>query len=688
MLEVYQVMDNKNKSTITDISVRKTESKNTKRHWLRWWGISTLVPFAVTFFLSWYFSSPGGYQPYSQIKLFLLFAQVGLITAYFKHYQLKKAICSLWITVAFLFLFSLIVPYLSIQANVMMDMTGMSGEFSTPLYLFISCLTAAWLLPGRWRLIARCLCVTLIVIYVLIQFTYIGYYSVTKALISVNMMLAMAQTNLSEAVSYINVNLPYTALAAAIFILLVLSFLVFWASRFTFQNKNPMSRKSWVFLLVLFLLNCGLSLLSVGGTRIAHVYAEAYDTLKSFGEYQQILENRRNMHIKDPDILNRLKNAPDGVYILVIGESLTRDHMNVYGYERETTPFQSAVYKDPEYTFFNHVYSCYTQTVQVLTCALTEKNQYNGMRLAEAYSLVDLAREAGFKTTWISNQSRFGVWDTPIGAIGSACDDQYWINQYIGTDVITKDYDTALVPYLKKVDPKNRRQLIVIHLMGSHISYWDRYPAEFYHWPEDITRERSTSEVMTDEYDNSVLFNDYVMESIMNTAVNYLQADGVLYFSDHGEEVTARPGHNADQFNFMMVHIPFWMYTSESYREKNPETMNLIYSRRNMPFSNDMLYDTLMGIMGLTAAHYDPACDMFSPAFDKTLPTLMTMYGNIMIESDVEQIGTEKEAKDSLWNSKRTNDGPVYFDWANYKPVTFKFGKRAADENSGLNAMS
>ena len=150
------------------------------------------------------------------------------------------------------------------------------------------------------------------------------------------------------------------------------------------------------------------------------------------------------------------------------------------------------------------------------------------MALANAYSIIDMAREAGFHTTWISNQSRFGIWDTPIGAIGSACDDQYWINQYVGTDVITKDYDTVLVPYLKKVDPNNRRQLIVIHLMGSHVSYWDRYPSEFYHWSEDQGKVRSTSEIMNDEYDNSVLFNDYVMGSIMNSATNYLHADSVL----------------------------------------------------------------------------------------------------------------------------------------------------------------
>ena len=40
------------------------------------------------------------------------------------------------------------------------------------------------------------------------------------------------------------------------------------------------------------------------------------------------------MHITDPDVLAKLKAAPDGVYILVIGESLTRDHMHVKGKRR------------------------------------------------------------------------------------------------------------------------------------------------------------------------------------------------------------------------------------------------------------------------------------------------------------------------------------------------------------------
>lgn len=662
------------------------DKKDSPGHWKRWWLIATIVPFCFAFFLSWYFGAPGGYEPFSQVKVFLLFLQVGFVTAYFIRHDLKKAAVHLWITIICLWALSLVVPYLSTQTDVLLDMSDVSGELSTPLYLFISCLSAAWILPGRWRMIARLACVVLIVLYVLVQFTYIGYYTITHSLISINMLLALAQTNLAETREYIEVNIPYAEIAAGIIALVILGWLIFHASRFSFSRRQ-VSRKTWFVMLGLFCVNLGLCCLSIGATRLAHVYYETYETLHSFSDFQKIVEARRHMHIRNKVIADRLKAAPDGVYVLVIGESLTRDHMGVYGYPRETTPFQSRAISDPHYEFFNHGYSCYTQTVQVLTEALTEKNQYNDINLVDAYSVVDLAREAGFRTTWISNQSRFGVWDTPIGAIGSACDDQYWINQYVGTDVVTKDYDTALIPYLKKVDPNNRRQLVVIHLMGSHVSYWDRYPSEFYKWPENPGNTRSTEEIMNDEYDNSVLFNDYVIENIMNEATNFLHADGVLYFSDHGEQVTERPGHNADQFDYTMVHIPFWVYLSDQYRSMNPERVRLMDERRNMPFSNDMLYDTFMGIMGLTAAHYDSESDIFAPEFDKDVTTLMTMYGNVMIRDDVEQLGSDKEIMDQKWNRNISDHARAHgyrsFDWNTFQPVPIASETVPEVENEG-----
>ena len=658
----------KQTDTKSSKDIKQTDSPG---HWKIWWAIATLVPFGFSFFLSWYFGAPGGFELSSQGKVFLLFLQVGFVTAYFIRHHLTRAAVHLWITIGFLWLLSLIVPYLSTQTDVVLDMSDMSGELSAPLYLFISCLSAAWILPGKWRMIARIACVVLMLLYVGIQFTYVGYYFITHSLISINMLLALAQTNLAETKEYIDVNIPYAELILGTLAILILAWLIFHSSRFSFNGRLPVSRKAWWAMALLFFVNVGLCCLSIGATRLAHVYYETYETLSSFSDFQTMVEKRRHMSIKDRVLAAQLKAAPDGVYVLIIGESLTRDHMGVYGYHRNTTPFQTEAAADSHYTFFNHAYSCYTQTVQVLTEALTEKNQYNDMELVDAYSIIDMARQAGFHTTWISNQSRYGVWDTPIGAIGSACDDQYWINQYVGTDVVTKDFDTALIPYLRKVDPKNRRQLAVVHLKGCHVSFWDRYPSEFYHWPESMGKARSTADVMNDEYDNSVLFNDYVVESIMNEAVNYMKADSVLYFSDHGEQVTERPGHNADQFDYTMVHIPFWIYTSDDYQRSHPRTMKTMWERRNMPFTNDMLYDIFMGLMGLTATRYDEKSDILSPDFDKDVTTLMTMYGNVMVRNDTEQLGSSKEAEDERWNNdihRRRLFAPS-FDWSRYQPV-------------------
>lgn len=608
------------------------------------WCAATVIPFAVAFLLSWLFGAPGGWQVSSQIKMLFLFLQIGFITAFFCSRHLYRAAASLWATILFLWLLSLVVPYLASQTNHILDMADTTFEMSTPLYLFLSCLTAAWLLPGRGRMPVRVICLFLIFLYIFIQFTYIGYYIIAHSLLSLNMMLALAQTNLSEAMEYVRVNIPYAGLAAAVAALFCLGWLLFRMSRMSFIRMRPASRTERVIVLGLFLGNCGIAALSASETQLAHVVYETKETLDSFRDYQKILEGRKHMRITDPATLQALREVPDGVYVLVIGESLNRDHMNVYGYPRKTTPFQTAAAEDYHYTFFDKAYACYTQTVQVLTYALTEKNQYNDIGLADAYSIIDMARAAGFTTTWISNQSRYGVWDTPIGAIGSTCDTQYWVNEYIGTNVVTKDYDEVLIPYLQKVDPNNRRQLIVIHLMGSHVSYWDRYPGSFYHYPVDTSKERTEAQVMTDEYDNSVLYNDYVMQGIMNTAVNQLRADGVMYFSDHAEQVTERPGHNADMFDFTMVHIPLWIYTSDAYMAERPETMAWIESRVHTPFTNDMLYDTFLGFMGIREIHYDRHCDLFSEGYNKMPEQLMTMYGNIWVSEDAEGLRLDHQA--------------------------------------------
>ena len=106
-----------------------------------------------------------------------------------------------------------------------------------------------------------------------------------------------------------------------------------------------------------------------------------------------------------------------------------------------------------------------------------------------------------------------------------------------------------------------------------------------------------------------------------------------------------------------------------------------------MPFSNDMLYDTWMGIMGLTAARYDSTADILSKDFDKDVSTLMTMYGNIMIRDDKEQLGPNQKAEDEAWDQDIRNraerNGRRSFDWSTFQPVKIAAEPMPEVENAG-----
>ncbi len=597
--------------------------------------LAALIPFALVAYLIWALSAGTAWIIPAKAEFVFLCLQTGAVTVYFMLKGYYKAAVHMWLTLLSLGAISLTVPFLSAQTGNFLDGTDIDMEITAPLYFFMTCLAAAWLLPGKARGVMRVISMLLILLYIGIQLLYIGYFHITHALLSVNMMIAVAQTNMSEAAEYVKLNVSYLFLAISAALLVLFGWAAFRMNRLSFRGPH-VSGGARMFLLLLFAANCVIAESTAEATHVVQVFSDTKTTLESFGEYEKILENRKHMAVGDPETLQKLRDSiPDGVYVLIIGESMTRDHMNAYGYSRDNTPFQTeAAATDRHYTFFDNAYSCYTQTVQVLTYALTEKNQYNNMNLADAFSIIDMARAAGFTTTWISNQSQYGIWDTPIGAIGSVCDNQYWINKNIGSVVATSDYDGALVPYLQKADPNNRRQLIVIHLMGSHVNYWDRYPKDYNRFNSPNGENTSTEEAMINSYDNSVAYNDDVIRSIMDTAVNDLHADGVLYFSDHGEQVTANPGHNADQFTFTMVRIPLWVYLSDSYQSSRPLQTAEIRAHKETPFTNDMIYDTFCGIMGMNMIHYDQSCDLSSAAYGKSVSDLLTMYGNVRISDD------------------------------------------------------
>ena len=344
-------------------------------------------------------------------------------------------------------------------------------------------------------------------------------------------------------------------------------------------------------------------------------------TLQSYQEYGKKKELRKERLALLPDM--HIAPNKGGVYVVVIGESETRDHMQVYGYPKETTPWLTSFAQDKGTIVFSHAYSNHVHTVPVLTYALSEKNQYNQLDLTNAYSIMETAKAAGYTTYWISNQQKYGAWDTPIAEIASTADHEIWLNENIGEQIKTSVYDEKLAEHIPEIQPGSNT-LIVLHLMGCHGSYHDRYPLAFQTFTGGTSR--------IDEYDNSVLYNDFVLQRIYNRVKDIPDFKAFIYFSDHGEDVEHNAGHESTKFSWTMARIPFLIHVSDSFMQANPEVVQTMESHKESYWTNDLLYDFLMDILGIEGISQQDTLDIASPTYQQDKTTLTTLHGGKKIE--------------------------------------------------------
>lgn len=442
-----------------------------------------------------------------------------------------------------------------------------------------------------------------------------GYFAVSGHLLTTDIVLTLFQTNIGEAMAYIASQGYLLWGIASLCLCAVIVGMTIW-----FQ-KSPahFSRRQFYQMGLLVVAALALFPPESRDFYIYRLYGDTKAALKSFSAYDAT-RTARLQHLSD---LGTLSIAPGkaGLYVLVIGESVTRDHMGAYGYDRDTTPWMSSA-AGKELLLFRHAYSNHTQTVPVLTYALTAKNQYNDIPLEKAYSIIETARSAGYDTWWISNQLKYGAWDTPIAAIASTADHEVWINKNAGTHLQTQYYDEELLSALPDLSYEGPR-LIIFHLMGSHGTYEDRYPAE-----EQIF----TGTSREDAYDNTIHYTDQVLRDIYRAVSAAPHFQAMMYMSDHGEDPES--GHEVTKFKWTMARIPFFLALSPERRNSDPEEWNLLQSRLNTYWTNDLAYNLFNHLMGVQGLPDDGVNDFLSPAYDGDPHRLMTIHGKKWIADD------------------------------------------------------
>lgn len=355
-------------------------------------------------------------------------------------------------------------------------------------------------------------------------------------------------------------------------------------------------------------------------TGIVELYLDVRAYQRGNAGYRQAVEERLKGLMVEP-ASGRLPSPH--TLLLVIGESACRDYMSCYAPQPfETTPWESGKARDDaRFVFFSHAYSCAMQTVPSLSRALTEQNLYSDIPFDRACSIIDVAHKAGYRVNWYSNQGHIGVNDTPVSLIAETADVAKWTKQEIGKPY----YDESLLDFLDEVDPE-ANNLVVLHLMGSHFNYQNRYT------PAYAAAQGLQDGDNVRNYRNSLHYTDYILRRAYRYAKERLHLQAMVYFSDHGAipEKRRLPWF----LGFGMVRIPLWVYLSEEYRQTFPATASALEANKDRYFTNDLAYDLLCGLLNIKSDHYDPSQSIASPLYRFTRDMLLTDEGRVKVGDD------------------------------------------------------
>ena len=426
-----------------------------------------------------------------------------------------------------------------------------------------------------------------------------------KGPLSVASLFIVANTNFSESFEFVG-------LKTSLCFLLILPYIALYIFSLRKTPQVEYTRKSIFLLLIAFAYSTIYIADNVVHTRFVRKALPV--TTKTLIEFQDEIKAYKTLKTrKIKHITAKLNENADCRYvcILVLGESVNRNHLALYGYHRNTTPKLSArndifVYQD--------VISPYAHTLNSIFAMYTDASLENKKTIDESISLLDVFSAAGFKTFWLSNQSPVGIYDNSIFNLAQTAANVKFVNKSSGSSAeafFKKSYDELLLPELEKILANNEHNLfITIHLMGSHTAYSSRYPPRFDYFKNAVNKKQK----IINQYDNSLIYTDFILDSMLNIlhriSLNSNTIATFIYCADHGDNVfdyDNTAGRDASGYlPDCNVEIPFIVWLSDNYKAKEPTKTAQIVKNRHLPFSSDNLFHIIINLQNIETDYFIP----------------------------------------------------------------------------------
>ncbi|MDE5801111.1 MAG: lipid A phosphoethanolamine transferase [Paramuribaculum sp.] len=345
----------------------------------------------------------------------------------------------------------------------------------------------------------------------------------------------------------------------------------------------------------------------------------------------------------------RADSIPE-LYVLVIGETSRADNWQLCGYDRPTTPALAG--RDGLVSFRRAISQSNTthKAVPMLLSPLDAETFTDS--IYHVKSMITAFKEAGFATSYISNQSRN---HSLIDFFGEEADTCIFLADNPRSDG-EHHYDSELVNYLRDALCRGKgKQLVVLHTYGSHFNYIDRYPQEQAAFSPDRPARATVHfrDKQINAYDNTILYTSNFLGDIIDLLDERGGNAVMVYTSDHGEDIFDDERnlflHASPIPSYYQLHVPFVVWMNAGYRGAYPEIEQALAANSDKFVASSMaFFHTVMDMAGISTKYADEKRSVASAKYTPERAMYLNDHNDGVPLSDCGILHYDTERLDSL----------------------------------------
>lgn len=314
--------------------------------------------------------------------------------------------------------------------------------------------------------------------------------------------------------------------------------------------------------------------------------------------------------------------------LLIIGESYNKYHTPLYNQDYlPTTPRLSSLQEQGMLFAHKNAVSPFNLTSNVFKYMFSTWDEDKEDDWTAHTLFPALFRKAGYRVLFLTNQFAMesnDQWNVLGGTIFNR--PKLSELQFSYRNKSTYEYDHELLQELPPLDSLTAvPTLIIIHLIGQHVRYADRYPLEYKRFTPDEEHTLFGGEqgkVIAADYDNATYYNDAVVNDVFQQFGN-TEAIGI-YLSDHGEEVydwraqyeRTSEGEISQEIARYQYEIPLLFYLTPLFQLLHEDITHEVQTALEKPFISTDIPHLLLYLGGIQCKDYEESKNILSPHYD------------------------------------------------------------------------